>query len=218
MSTGIGPDNIDIVMNELDALFNIELSTREPKAKPTVLKIIRFGTAGGLQAGPQPGELAISSAGLGLDGLLNFYQADEMVYHPAMTHLRKHCAGQWNFPLQPYFAEADSALFERFAKLGHAGITATNPGFYGPQGRQLRAPVRLPGYLDMLQAWEWQGTKIINLEMETATIFGLAKLLGHQAVSISAVLANRPMGTFTSNTKGAVQGMIEKALGLVEGL
>ncbi|MBK8557547.1 MAG: nucleoside phosphorylase [Lewinellaceae bacterium] len=216
LSTGIGPDNIDIVMNELDALCNINLETREINPRPRVLKIIRLGTAGGLQEGPQPGEIAISSAGLGLDGLLNFYAADHLSQHAAIDDLLKHCQGQWDFPLRPYFVTAGNTLLEQFASLGHVGITATNPGFYGPQGRQLRAPVRMRSYLDMLHGWQWQGQHIINLEMETAAIYGLANLLGHQAVSISALLANRPRGTFATNPRKAVQHMIIKALERIE--
>jgi uridine phosphorylase len=212
LSTGIGTDNIDIVLNEIDALFNIDLTERVPLANLRQLTFIRLGTAGGLQADVPIDGIAVSEAGIGLDGLLHFYQADAQQNHPVLTAMRKQMEGQWNFPLAPYFATGDPALIGLFSPGNAIGYTATNSGFYGPQGRTLRAPVQMPGYLDMLQQFEFKGKKIINLEMETAGIYGLANLLGHRACSISTILANRALGTFSTDPNRAVIRMIEQVL------
>jgi uridine phosphorylase len=212
ISTGIGPDNIDIVLNELDALVNIDFENKRPVAIPTSLKIIRLGTTGGLQEALSVDSFVASTGAFGLDGLLQFYDAPELCNHAAVAALRAHCAGQWDFPLAPYFAPADRALMHLVPLDFHRGITATNSGFYGPQGRQLRAPVRFPGYLDLLQQFDYQGEKIVNLEMETAAILGLSHLLGHQAISLSVILANRSKGTFSKNPARSVGKLIGVAL------
>lgn len=212
VSTGIGTDNIDIVLNELDALFNIDLESRQMKSQPAALQFIRLGTAGCLQPEVPVDSIVVSSAGLGLDGLLNFYRAPELTKHPAIASLRIHFGAAWDFPVRPYFAEASADLLRRWASIGPNGITASNAGFYGPQGRQLRAPVALPEYLDLLQTFSWNGVPVMNLEMETSAIFGLSKILGHQALSLSAILANRPAGTFSKDPDKAVKKLIETAL------
>jgi len=212
LSTGIGPDNIDIVLNELDALFNIDLHTRQIKQAHTPLTIIRLGTAGALQAEVPVDNFVASTGGIGLDGLLQFYKAPEQQQHPVVEALRNHFAGHWNFPIAPYFAEADAALVNTFSDGFNQGFTATNPGFYGPQGRQLRAPVQIPGYLDLLQQFTYDNQQILNLEMETAALFGLSKLLGHKAISLSAIIANRPLKKFSSNPRAAIQNLIERTL------
>lgn len=212
ISSGIGPDNIDIVVNELDAAVNIDLTTRLPKSDPISLSIIRLGTAGCLHADVPVDSLVASTGGLGLDGLLQFYKAPEQQNHPLLAALREHFGEDWGFPLAPYFSEGDAALLDVFKEGFHQGITATNPGFYGPQGRQLRAAVRLPNYLDYLQSFAFDGRKILNLEMETAAIYGLSRLLGHRAISLSVILANRASGTFSSNPEKGVSKLIETAL------
>ncbi len=212
ISTGIGTDNVDIVLNELDALFNIDLKTRQVKTETTSLTFIRIGTAGSLQKEIPVDSFVASSGAVGMDGLIQFYKADSQQNHPLLAALRAHTAGLWDFPVSPYFAEGDEGLLRRFSQDFHHGIAATNSGFYGPQGRQLRAPVRLPDYLDLLQTFEFQGKRIANLEMETAGIYGLANLLGHKAVSLSAILANRPAGTFSRNPKKIVRRLIEIVL------
>jgi len=212
ISTGIGPDNVDIVLNELDALFNIDLAERQPKAQLTQLSLIRIGTAGCLQAEVPVDAWVASSAAFGMDGLLHFYDAPSLQDNAALQALRSHCIGQWAFPISPYFVEGDKDMLEKFEAGFHQGITATNPGFYGPQGRRLRAAVAQPEYLDLLQRFDFQGRKILNLEMETAAIYGLSKLLGHQAVSLSAILANRATGTFSRQPEKAVQRLIEHVL------
>ena len=212
LSTGIGPDNIDIVMNELDALVNIDLHSREIRPEHTALTIIRLGTAGGLQAEVPVDNFVASTGGIGLDGLLQFYKAPEQQQHPVVQALRAHFSGHWDFPIAPYFAEADPELLQTFSAGFYPGFTATNPGFYGPQGRQLRAPVQIPEYLDLLQQFSFDDTPILNLEMETAALFGLSKLLGHRAISLSAIIANRPLKKFSTNPRLAIQKLIEQVL------
>lgn len=212
ISTGIGPDNIDIVMNELDALANIDLATRTPLPHPKQLKIIRVGTTGGLQPEFPTETLVASTGAFGMDGLLQFYQAETLQQHDAVRALKGHCAGQWDFPVSPYYAPASVGMLQTLPKEFKQGITMTNPGFYGPQGRQLRAPVRFPGYLDLLQKFQWEHHKIVNLEMETAAIFGLSALLGHEAASLSVILANRAEGTFSENPAKAVEKLIQSVL------
>jgi uridine phosphorylase len=147
-----------------------------------------------------------------MDGLMQYYDAPAQWTHPILAALRLHCQGQWNFPLAPYFVEGDQQLLQHFSKGFHSGITATNPGFYGPQGRQLRATVRQPKYLDFLQSFEFQERRILNLEMETSAIYGLSELLGHRAISLSAILANRAEGQFSRNPAKSVRTLLELAL------
>lgn len=213
VSTGIGPDNIDIVINELDALFNIDLENRTPKDNIQSLSFIRLGTAGCLRPEVPVDGLVASSGGLGMDGLLQFYLAPKLQNHPLLAELRAHMGEDWAFPVSPYFTSGDAGWLDVFQKDFYQGITMTNPGFYGPQGRQLRAPVRQPRYLDLLQQFDYQGQKIVNLEMETAAIYGLANLLGHRAVSLSVILANRALGQFSADSGKAIRRLIETALG-----
>lgn len=215
LSTGIGTDNIDIVLNELDALVNFDLAQRTPLPTPRSLRIIRLGTTGSLQADLPVDTLVASSAAFGMDGLLQFYDAPAQQQHRAVSALRAHCAGEWDFAVGPYFAEGDPKLLTSCGPEFVRGITATNSGFYGPQGRQLRAPVRHRGYLDLLQSFDFEGQRIVNLEMETAGIYGLSALLGHRALSLSVVLANRPTGTFSTHPARSVRRLIEAALGQI---
>lgn len=215
VSTGIGTDNIDIVLNELDALFNINLDTRQVKTQIQVLTFVRLGTAGSLQAHIPVDSVVASVGGIGFDGLLQFYQAEAQQQHPLIRALRAFCADQWSFPLAPYYSGADAALLEQFRGHCFTGYTATNPGFYGPQGRTLRAPARMSGYLDMLQQFEYEQRRIVNLEMETSAIYGLSALLGHRALSLSAILANRPLGQFSANPQLAVDQLVKQTLDIL---
>jgi len=212
VSTGIGPDNIDIVMNELDALVNINLNTRELRPKPTSLIMVRLGTAGALQADTPLDSLVASSAAIGFDGLLQFYDAPEQHNHPLLNALRNHAAPDWQFPVAPYFAEGDDLLQKMLAPDWITGLTATSPGFYAPQGRELRARQRWQGYLEMMRTFEYEEQRIENLEMETAALFGLARLLGHRAISCSTILARRSDGAFSKNPRKAVKKLIESVL------
>lgn len=211
ISTGIGPDNVDIVLNELDALFNIDLTTRQVKSGLRQLTFIRLGTAGCLQEDVPVDTFVASSGAIGMDGLMQFYQASEQQKHPLLAALRRHTEGAWDFPVAPYFSRGDRDLLNLFPDFHH-GITSTNPGFYGPQGRQLRGPVAQPKYLDLLQSFEFHGERIVNLEMETAAIYGLSQLLGHRALSISAILANRAARKFSRNPDKTVRVLLEHVL------
>ena len=209
LSTGIGPDNIDIVINELDALFNIDLQTRKPKEQLTSLNIVRFGTSGSLQADIPVDSFVLSSHGLGMDNMLHAYKDAPNVREIAMEEaFMAHT--QWNTDKgRPYIVGCRETLKKRLlTDKVFEGITGTAPGFYGPQGRMLRLPVQDPTLNDKLHSFNYKGYRMTNLEMETSAIYGLSKLLGHQAVSLNAIIANRAAGTFTKDTKKVVENLI----------
>ena len=209
LSTGIGPDNIDIVINELDALFNIDLHTRKPKERLTSLNIVRFGTSGSLQADIPVDSFVLSSHGLGMDNMLHAYKDAPNVREIAMEEaFMAHT--QWNTDKgRPYIVGCGETLKQRLlTDKVFEGITGTAPGFYGPQGRMLRLPVQDPTLNDKLHSFNYKGYRMTNLEMETSAIYGLSKLLGHQAVSLNAIIANRAAGTFTKDTKKVVEELI----------
>ncbi len=211
ISTGIGTDNIDIVLNELDALANVDFNKRTVKKVHKSLKIIRLGTSGSIQPDIPIDSILVSSAAIGLDGLLHFYEND--FSENAMTDaLTAHFGGAEKLPARPYFAPASEPLLALFSKGKLTGMTATNAGFYAPQGRKVRAQPARPDLVDMLQSFDHQGFRITNLEMETAGTYGLAKILGHEAISINAILANRPLGQFSKNGEKTVKQMIESVL------
>lgn len=209
LSTGIGPDNIDIVINELDALFNIDLHTRKPKEQLTSLNIVRFGTSGSLQADIPVDSFVLSSHGLGMDNMLHAYKDAPNVREIAMEEaFMVHT--QWNTDKgRPYIVGCGETLKQRLlTDKVFEGITGTAPGFYGPQGRMLRLPVQDPTLNDKLHSFNYKGYRMTNLEMETSAIYGLSKLLGHQAVSLNAIIANRAAGTFTKDTKKVVENLV----------
>ena len=209
LSTGIGPDNIDIVINELDALFNIDLHTRKPKEQLTSLNIVRFGTSGSLQADIPVDSFVLSSHGLGMDNMLHAYKEAPNVREIAMEEaFMAHT--QWNTDKgRPYIVGCGETLKQRLlTDKVFEGITGTAPGFYGPQGRMLRLPVQDPTLNDKLHSFNYKGYRMTNLEMETSAIYGLSKLLGHQAVSLNAIIANRATGIFTKDTKKVVENLI----------
>ena len=209
LSTGIGPDNIDIVINELDALFNIDLHTRKPKEQLTSLNIVRFGTSGSLQADIPVDSFVLSSHGLGMDNMLHAYKDAPNVREIAMEEAFM-AYTQWNTDKgRPYIVGCGETLKQRLlTDKVFEGITGTAPGFYGPQGRMLRLPVQDSTLNDKLHSFNYKGYRMTNLEMETSAIYGLSKLLGHQAVSLNAIIANRAAGTFTKDTKKVVENLI----------
>ncbi len=214
ISSGIGPDNIDIVLNELDILANIDLPTGLSKEQHTSLQIIRLGTSGALHSDIPVDTLLLSESAFGLDNLLHFYKYDADDETRAMQQaLLTHCA----FPaaIQPYYFKASEHLVGMFGDDFLHGITLTAPGFYGPQGRQVHAPVRIPGLLDIVSTFRMDGKRITNIEMESAAIFGLSKILGHAAVSVNAILANRATASFSSDTHAAVDRLIRTALEVI---
>lgn len=217
VSTGIGTDNIDIVLNELDALVNIDFETRTVKEAPVSLEIIRLGTAGSLQENIPVDSFVVSSHGLGLDNLLPFY-----IYHntPEELQLLEAFRGQIRMQpnaVRPYLIEASAELLGRFTEGFHTGITVTCPGFYAPQGRTLRGALSHPDLIDQLTGFSFENRHIMNFEMETAGIYGLGRVLGHQCLSISTIVANRISKQFSSDGNAAVEKMIEKALGVIAG-
>ncbi len=212
ISTGIGPDNIDIVVQEIDALFNIDLHTRTVKETFTPLTFVRIGTAGGIQAEVPIDSWVASTGGIGLDGLLHAYEAPDLQRHPVAQAFHRHFEAIGGLWVPPYFASADPALVSLFERDFHLGYTVTSGGFYGPQGRRLRVGLRLPRYLDHLQTFSHAGQRVLNLEMETAALFGLCHLLGHRAISLSAIIANRALGQFSARPEKSVQQLIVAAL------
>lgn len=210
VSTGIGTDNIDIVMNELDALVNVNLNTREVNATPTQLKFVRIGTSGALQPNIEVDSILVSSHALGLDSLLQFYDYEENEEVASML-------GEIDEQLDllfvnPYLFEAPGALIDKFLPHFLSGITATCCGFYAPQGRMLRAQAKYEDLVNKLTEVKLAKHKITNFEMETAGIYGLACLLKHQAVSVNAILANRVNHTFSSQPAVVVEKAIIKTL------
>lgn len=212
ISTGIGPDNIDIVFNELDALANIDFETRQIKEELTQLKIIRFGTSGSLQADIPVDSYVASSHGLGLDNLLNFYQYKKTTDEKAMADAFVEQTGLNAAITNPYAFAGSDMLLQKFGADFHKGITVTCPGFFGPQGRVLRLELASPGLVDKLTHFRFNNHRITNFEMETSAIYGLGKLMGHECLSINVIIANRVIKEFSNDSEAAVKKMIGKAL------
>lgn len=212
LSTGIGTDNIDIVLNELDAAVNIDPVRRELNAKHRSLNIIRLGTSGALQGDIPVNSLVVSSHGIGLDGLLNFYEGWKTVNEDAISEaFIQQTAWQSNLPY-PYCVAADNTLLNIFKENNFVGITATAPGFYGPQGRQIRLKASSPNLNELLTAFGHNGLRITNFEMETSALYGLGKLLDHRCLTVCVIIANRVRKEFTSDYKKSVEVLIENCL------
>ncbi len=218
VSTGIGPDNIDIVVNELDALANIDFETRTVKPELNSLHILRLGTSGSLQADIPVDEFVASTHGLGVDNLLHFYRRDnndeeKELLQAFVTHTQIH-----NSLSAPYITGAGSQLLKHFVQGYHRGITVTCPGFYGPQGRVLRLGLSNPAFVDRLTHFQFGQHRISNFEMETSAIYGLGKLMGHQCLSLNVIVANRVKKEFSKDGAAAVEGLIKKSLEIIEGI
>ncbi|OBX26525.1 uridine phosphorylase [Gelidibacter algens] len=212
ISTGIGTDNIDIVFNELDALVNIDLENREIRKKLTTLEIIRIGTSGSIQKEIAIDAFLISEYAAGFDSLLHFYKNENIQDHEISDALVKHT--NWN-PLKskPYIVKCNNALFRKFSSDKTVkGFTATNVGFYGPQGRVLRLALEDDELNAKLASFSYNTMPITNLEMETAGIYGLSALLGHKAISMNAIIANRATGEFSADPKAVVDALIAYTL------
>lgn len=212
ISTGIGPDNIDIVMNELDALVNIDLITRQLKTTLTSLNIIRIGTSGSLQADIPVDSFVMSKYGLGLDNMIRSYLVDEI----SNTNMEEAFINHTHWDSRkgrPYVISCSEKL-EKLIESDkiHKGITATAGGFYGPQGRVLRLDIQDKNLNSKMDNFKFEGNRITNLEMETAAIYGLSKLLGHNALSLNAIIANRATGTFSEDPYKAVDELIKYTL------
>lgn len=215
LSTGIGTDNVDIAINELDALVNIDLNTREIKSTTTSLNLIRIGTSGSLQPEIPVDSFIASTHGLGIDNLLNFYRLEQndeekQLLHSFVTSTQMHSQVGY-----PYIAGASASLIKHFVQDFYQGITITCPGFYGPQGRILRLGVSNPELINRLTQFRFGQYRITNFEMETSAIYGLGKLLGHNCLSLNAVIANRIRKDFSKDGKAAVEKLILKVLEIV---
>lgn len=212
ISTGIGTDNIDIVMNELDALVNIDLNTRTEKKEKTSLNIVRIGTSGTLLADIPCDSILYSEFGLGLDGLMNFYQHSNSPLETKILETINREIPELQLPSR--ISRVSDSLLNMFDKKGDAikGITASCTGFYAPQGRILRAQPLVEGFVDKLAAINVDGHRISNFEMETSAIYGLCHILGHNALSINTIIANRMTKKFSKDSKKAVEDCIEKTL------
>jgi uridine phosphorylase len=211
-STGIGPDNIDIVINELDALVNIDLETREPKKELTSLNIVRIGTSGSLQEDIPVDSFVLSQYGLGLDNMLRSYLIEEISDYAMEEAFLHHT--NWDIRKGKPYVVRCSAKLEKLLDTDyiHKGITATAGGFYGPQGRVLRLPIQDAELNGKMDIFNFNGKRITNLEMETAAIYGLSALLGHNALSLSAIIANRATGTFSDDPLAAIDKLIAYTL------
>jgi uridine phosphorylase len=214
ISTGIGTDNIDIVLNELDALVNIDLVNRVEKNTLTKLQLIRIGTSGALHEDIPVDSVLISSHGFGLDGLMNFYD-----YEPdaSMEELLDQIDEQLGiYGMHPYLFKAPGGLFDKFIPHFKSGITASCNGFYGPQGRSVRATAM---YDDLLQRMTElslaDDLRITNFEMETSGIYGLANILGHEAISVNAIIANRSKNTFSKQATETVESAIKQSIEVI---
>ena len=215
ISTGIGCDNIDIVLNEIDALANIDFASREVKNNLKSLNIVRIGTCGGLQPYCPIGTFIASEISVGFDGLLNFYagrdeHCDLKIEHLFMKHM------QWSGATciaHPYVIHADKSLTDRIAQTDMVrGITIACGGFYGPQGRQLRLPIADPLQNDKIVKFDYNGLKVTNFEMESSAVAGLSRLLGHSATTVCMVIANRIAGEANTSYKNSIEQLIKLVL------
>ncbi|MCI5777044.1 MAG: nucleoside phosphorylase [Bacteroidales bacterium] len=214
LSTGIGTDNIDIVLTELDALVNIDFATRTPKEEHTSLEIVRIGTSGSLQADLPVDSWLLSEAAIGFDGVLNYYARRNDVADLNFEHAFEEFV-DWN-PLlaKPYVVNAACQLVDRLrsdARI-HIGTTISAPGFYGPQGRVVRLPLASPNLNERITAFRFNGRRVTNYEMECSCIYGLSLLLGHKAATVCAIIANRLAGQYSKDYKPVVKALVEHVL------
>ncbi len=212
VSTGIGTDNIDIVINELDALVNVDFAKREIRPRHTALDIVRIGTSGAIQPEIPVGAFALSSYGLGLDNLFHFYRCHETADCRDRSEKFMEHTG-WNKDLsRPYFTQGSDRLIKKFENGTIKGITATAPGFYGPQGRVLRIPLADPDLNDKIREFRYGDEKIINFEMETSALYSLGGVLGHNMVTVCALIANRATNEYSVDHKPVIKRLVEMVL------
>lgn len=212
VSHGIGTDNIDIVLTELDALANIDFSSRTEKPQKKSLTLVRIGTSGGLQPFCPVGSYVVARRSIGFDGLLNFYELPEGVID--LDFEREFCKHTgWSERLaSPYVVSADEGLVSRVGEGMVMGVTISAPGFYGPQGRCVRIPLADPNLNEKIMSFDYNGEKITNFEMESSALAGLAKLLGHKAMTVCCIIAGRVDKSMNTNYKGSISGLIETVL------
>ena len=213
ISTGIGPDNIDIITNEIDCLFNVDLKNGALKKDRIPLQFIRIGTSGTMQKDIPLDSFILSESAIGLDNLVYFYQFEKGHLNDGLGQAFAAQVGSHNSNSSPYAVDASAELIERFKKSFSAkGITLTNPGFYGPQGRSIRIPLANTAFISEVGSFSYHGRRITNFEMETAALYAMAALLGHRALSLNAILANRVSGLFSSQPEKTVERLIQKTL------
>lgn len=218
LSTGIGTDNIDIVLNELDALVNIDLHLRQIKPQLKSLNIIRIGTCGSLQREIEVDNFIAATHAIGIDNLLNYYVYNNNEEEKnILQYFINHVQITEKFS-RPYIASASAHLLQHFVNEFHHGITVTCPGFYGPQGRVLRLGLTSAGLIDSFTQFQFGDRRIVNFEMETAAIYGLGKLLGHHCLSLNAVVANRITKQFSKNAAAAMNKLIITTLEIIESI
>lgn len=212
ISTGIGPDNIDIVLNELDALVNVDFTIKIPKDKLTSLDIIRIGTSGAFQKDIPVNSFLLSTHALDINGMLQAYQLNDIQNSDIENAFIAHT--NWHKDKAKPVIIKNSEMLERQFEDDHIlkGLTATAGGFYGPQGRVVRLPLQDSNLNSKIDSFNYKGIRVTNLEMETSAIYGLAKLLGHNAISLNAILANRANGTFSENPNEVVEDLIKYTL------
>tara|TARA_B100000508_G_C11459906_1_gene278691 strand:- start:970 stop:1836 length:867 start_codon:yes stop_codon:yes gene_type:complete len=212
IATGIGTDNIDIVLNELDAVVNVDLKKRTIKKKKKSLEFVRIGTCGSLHESVLSDEVVASTHAVGLDGLLNFYNykmkdSEEII----LTKFKEHM--KWDAGINaPYLASANRELFHRISKGFHQGITITANGFYAPQGRSIRLKTKNLNQNSLLRSFNYNQQRILNYEMETSALYGLSSLLGHKACTVCAVVANRYANSFSKNYKAVIEELVDNVL------
>lgn len=215
LSTGIGTDNIDIVMNELDALANIDFASREVKPEHRTLRILRIGTCGSIQPDIPLGSYVFSHYSVGVDGLLNWYADRDSCSNLEMEEAFKAHVG-WNKHLpDPYFIKNSEELIERFREHTFKGVTISAPGFYGPQGRVVRIPLAMPDMIERYESFEFGEYRITNFEMEGSALAGLARHLGHEGGTVCCVVANRHLKSANTDYKPAVEGLVKLSLDLL---
>ncbi len=212
LSHGIGTDNIDIVVTELDALANIDFATRQEKPMKKQLTMLRLGTSGGLQEDLKIGDFVFARSSAGFDGLLNFYEGrDQVCDLPIEQAFMKHTGWSDILP-KPYFIDADRGLFEHFRDTTKEGITISAPGFYGPQGRWVRLRPADPNLNEKIESFRWEGRRITNFEMESSALAGLSALMGHRAATICTIIAQRVAHDAETDYKPFVEKMIKMSL------
>lgn len=219
MSTGMGPDNIEIVINELDALFNIDLKTKYEKTEKTVLNLIRIGTSGALQPEiPVVDSYVVSEWGIGLDGLAYFYEKGTEVIDNKLTDgFVKELNWDANLP-KPYVIKASEYLLEKIGYGWRKGITLTAPGFYAPQGRELRLKVKDDTIIERARLYKHEGAKVTNFEMETSALYALSAMLGHNALTVCDIIANRINDDFNPDYKTSIKHLVGEIIDRIASL
>ena len=212
LSTGIGTDNIDIVMNELDALANIDFQTREVKAQKKSLNILRIGTSGAIQPDIPLGSFVFSHISVGCDGLMNWYADRDKIAMPEIEEAFKKHVG-WNKHLpDPYFVRSGKKMSDAFRDITVKGMTIAASGFYGPQGRVLRMPLSMPDMLETFESFRFEDERVTNFEMEGSAVAGIAAHLGHNAGTVCCIIANRHIGSSNPDYKPRVRELVELCL------